>query len=62
MCQRHGVALATAAVNFPLTSPAVTSVVVGMATPAEVDENLAALRTPVPEELWQELQGMELQA
>ena len=55
VCGRHGVALREAAVNFPLTNPSVTSVVVGMAAPAEVDENLAALRTPVPEDLWREL-------
>ena len=62
VCQRHGVALRTAAVNFPLTNPGVAAVVVGMAAPAEVDENLAALRAPVPDDLWLELQGMELQA
>ena len=61
VCQRHGVALRAAAVNFALTNPGVAAVVVGMAAPAEVDENLAALRTPVPDELWQELQGMEAQ-
>lgn len=59
VCRRHGVSLKAAAVNFALTNPAVTSVVVGMAAPAEVDENLAALRTPVPGELWQELQSLE---
>ena len=59
VCRRHGVALKAAAVNFALTNPGVTSVVVGMAAPAEVDENLAALRTPVPGELWQELQSLE---
>ena len=62
VCQRHGVALRAAAVNFPLANPAVAAVVVGMAAPAEVDENLAALRAPVPDELWLELQGTELQA
>ena len=61
VCQRHGVALKAAAVNFALTNPNVTAVVVGMAAPAEVDENLAALRTPVPDDLWQELQEMEAQ-
>ena len=59
VCQRHGVALKAAAVNFALTNPGVTSVVVGMAAPAEVDENLAALRTPPPDDLWQELQSLE---
>ena len=62
VCQRHGVSLRAAAVNFPLANPKVAAVVVGMAAPAEVDENLAALRAPVPDELWLELQGMELQA
>ena len=62
VCQRHGVALRTAAVNLPLTNPGVAAVVVGMAAPAEVDENLAALRAPVPDDLWLELQGMELRA
>ena len=59
VCQRHGVALKAAAVNFALTNPGVTSLVVGMAAPAEVDENLAALRTPPPDDLWQELQSLE---
>ena len=61
ICRRHGVSLRAAALNFPLTNAAVTSVVVGMAAPAEVDENLADLRTPVPDDLWLELQGMELE-
>ena len=55
VCQRHGVMLRTAAVYFPLTNPGVAAVVVGMAAPDEVDENLAALRTPVPDELWLEV-------
>ena len=62
VCQRYGVTLRAAAVSFPLTNPSVTSVIVGMAAPAEVDENLAALRTPVPDDLWLELQEMESQA
>ena len=62
VCGRHGVSLRAAAVNFPLANPEVAAVVVGMAAPAEVDENLAALRSGVPDDLWQELQGMEMQA
>ena len=62
VCQRHSVSLRAAALNFPLTNPNVTAVVVGMAAPAEVDENLDGLRTPLPGELWSELQGMEPRA
>ena len=60
VCRRHDVALRAAAVNFPLTNPGVTAVVVGMAAPAEVDENLAALRAPVPDDLWLELRRKDL--
>ena len=59
VCQRRGVALKAAAVNVALTNPGVTSVVVGMAAPTEVDENLAAQRTPLPAEFWRELQSLE---
>ena len=59
-CKHHGVALRAAAVNFPLTNPGVSAVVVGMAAPAEVDENLAALRTPVPAGLWTDLRRERL--
>lgn len=55
VCRRHGASLRAAAVNFPLNNPNVAAVVVGMAAPAEVDENLDALSTPVPGELWREL-------
>ena len=55
VCRRHGVSLRAAAVNFALTHPGVSAVVVGMAAPTEVDENLAALRSPVPDDLWPEL-------
>lgn len=59
VCRRHGVTLRAAAVNFPLTNPAVASVIVGMATPAEVDGNLADLRKPIPDDLWSELQDLQ---
>ena len=60
VCQRHGVSLRAAAVNFPLANPKVTAVVVGMAAPVEVDENLAVLRAPVPDELWMDLRRERL--
>lgn len=53
-CERHGVSLPQAALQFPLRHPAVTGVVVGMRTAAEVDADLDLL-APVPEQLWAEL-------
>jgi len=54
-CRELGVELPTAAVQFGLRHPAVVSVVVGADTPAQIRENAARLRTPVPEELWRTL-------
>jgi D-threo-aldose 1-dehydrogenase len=54
-CARHRTDLRTAAVQFPLRHPAVAAVVLGMARPAEVDQNLASLDADLPEELWAEL-------
>ena len=51
-CTRFGVALRAAALQFPLRHPAVTCVLVGARSPAEVDEAAAQLAAPLPEELW----------
>ena len=55
VCRRHGVALATAALQFCLGHPAVTSVVLGAVTPEEVERNVASLAVPVPAALWRSL-------
>jgi len=57
-CERHGVALTTAALHFPYRHPAVVSVLSGARSVAETDANLAALRTPVPDALWNELAAL----
>ncbi len=55
VCRRHDVTLRAAALSFVLAQPAVTVVIVGMAAPDEVDENLAAAEAGVPDELWADL-------
>ena len=55
VCRRHGASLAAAALAFPLSNPGVSSVVVGMAAAAEVDQNLDAVAASVPADLWSEL-------
>lgn len=55
VCRRHGASLAAAALAFPLANPSVSSVVVGMAAAAEVDQNLDAAAAGVPADLWSEL-------
>ena len=55
-CARFDVPLAAAAIQFPLRHPAVTRVVVGARTPAEIQEDIRLLQRPIPEDLWRELE------
>ena len=54
-CERYGVTLPDAAVQFPLRDPAVASVVVGTRTAAHVASLLARFNAAVPDELWTDL-------
>jgi D-threo-aldose 1-dehydrogenase len=54
-CDRHGVPLRAAALQFPLRHPAVTSVLVGARSAEEFDDCLSQLDVDVPAALWKEL-------
>jgi D-threo-aldose 1-dehydrogenase len=60
VCERHGVALPEAALQFPLREPAVCSVVAGAATADQARENAARMEADIPAALWQELAAEEL--
>ena len=62
VCRAHGVALADAALRFPLGHPAVSSIVLGAVTPDEVQRNLASLDAKVPVALWGALKAEGLLA
>jgi len=62
VCARHQVPLAHAALRFPLGHAAVSSVVLGAVSPAEVARNLQALDTVIPRALWDELKSADLLA
>ena len=55
LCARWDVPLAAAAIQFPLRHAAVTTVLVGARTPLEIAEDARLLVSPVPDELWAEL-------
>ena len=55
VCQRHGVALQAAALQFPLGHASVSAVVPGAMKPAEVAANVAHLGAAIPDDLWVEL-------
>ena len=49
-----GVDLKAAAIQFVLRRSDVASLVIGASTAAEVEENLALARAPIPESFWRE--------
>ncbi len=57
VCRSHEVALAAAALAFPLTHASVASVIPGARSAAEVRQNARALRQPIPPDLWDDLRA-----
>ena len=55
VCDSHGVPLKAAALQFPFGHPAVSCVVVGCRSVAQLDESLEMFEVNIPPELWQEL-------
>lgn len=55
VCAGFDVSLKSAAMAFPRRFEPVVTVVVGMASPDEVDENVALIEAGVPDELWEAL-------
>jgi D-threo-aldose 1-dehydrogenase len=56
VCEEYAVPLRAAAVQFPLQHPAVSCVVVGARSPAEVDAAADAFEYEIPVTLWRTLQ------
>ena len=54
---RHGIALADAALQFPLAHPAVSAIVLGAFRPEEVRPNVASLSRKIPPGLWSDLKA-----
>jgi aryl-alcohol dehydrogenase-like predicted oxidoreductase len=55
VCDRHGIPLAAAAMQFPLHHPAVPALVVGPRAPGHTAVNAGSMRLPIPSDLWAEL-------
>jgi D-threo-aldose 1-dehydrogenase len=55
VCDRYGVPLAAAALQFPLAHPAVAAIIPGPRDVAEFGANLELLRQPIPAVLWSDL-------
>lgn len=57
VCARHGVALAAAALQFPLAHPAVAAVIPGGVSPGQIRQNLSHVQAPIPPAFWAELKA-----
>jgi D-threo-aldose 1-dehydrogenase len=57
VCERHGVPLAAAALQFPLGHPAVAAVIPGAISAEQVRENAAHFASDVPAAVWEELKA-----
>jgi D-threo-aldose 1-dehydrogenase len=57
VCARHGVSLQAAALQFPLHSPVVASIIPGARSIAEVESNLGFVQQPIPADFWAELKA-----
>lgn len=60
VCERHGVPLRAAAVQFPLGHPAVQTVVLGCRSVEQVEDSVRMFETPIPVALWEELKAENL--
>ena len=60
VCDRHGVPLAAAALQFPLAHAIVASVIPGLDSPGRVEQTLALYRHKIPAALWQDLKSEKL--
>jgi len=59
-CERHGVPLAAAALQFPLAHPQVASVIPGLDSPRHIERTLKLLRMAIPDGLWRDLKNEDL--
>jgi D-threo-aldose 1-dehydrogenase len=60
VCDRHNVPLQAAALQFPMAHPAVTAIIPGARSAAEVTQNVGLMSLPIPDGFWDELQHLNL--
>jgi D-threo-aldose 1-dehydrogenase len=60
ICERHGVPLAAAALQFPLAHKTVAAIIPGPRNVAEFEENLQLFRQKIPPDMWADLRALKL--
>jgi len=60
ICDRHGVSIKAAALQFVLSHPAVISTIPGSRSPKELEENFQLVKSEIPSQFWKELKREKL--
>ena len=60
MCDKYGVPLKAAALQFGMAHPAVISIIPGTKSPEYQRDNFQMLNYPTPTELWSELREKKM--
>jgi D-threo-aldose 1-dehydrogenase len=55
VCERHGIPIGAAALQFPLRHKAVTAVIPGAIAPENVEQNVRLYQTAIPEAFWEDI-------
>jgi D-threo-aldose 1-dehydrogenase len=58
ICQRYGVSLAAAALQFSARDPRITSTIIGISKPERIQQTLELYARPIPSEIWPELDAV----
>jgi D-threo-aldose 1-dehydrogenase len=58
ICDRHGVPLAAAALQFSTRDPRITATIVGMSSPARIAKTIELARVEIPAALWDEIAAL----
>jgi D-threo-aldose 1-dehydrogenase len=60
VCDKHGVEIKAAALQFVVAHPAVISTIPGSRSPEEVEENFRLMKMEIPAKFWEELKNEKL--
>lgn len=58
ICDRHGVPLAAAALQFSMRDPRITSTIVGMSKPQRIPETIGLTEYTIGDDVWEELRAV----
>jgi D-threo-aldose 1-dehydrogenase len=58
ICQRYGVSLAAAALQFSIRDPRIHSTILGFSKPERIQQTLELYAEQIPDELWPELDAV----